>query len=213
MDQDGPEKRIADVKRKVAAPRTPREAQKERNRERRASWIRVRDEAGVNAAQSGPTQRFLGRTLAVLGLSGIPVFIVGLVLPHTTSWIWIGGLALFFGGFVPIFAWIGADNRKVEKIRWREGTVTFRRVKIRRYLGEDGWDLDCQVELNPTGRITWVNTTFHASPPAAHFTLEMRGIVVGATMRCLIDRTERVVFRVYPSSTPYSKMDFLEGKS
>lgn len=225
MDQDDPEKRIADLERQVAAPHTAREARQVRKRERRASLLRVRDEAGVNPAQRGRTSLVVFRTLLMLGALGIPVFIVGLVLRHTTSWIWIGGLALFFGDFVLICAWLVADDRKIEKVRWQEGTVTFRTVEPGRET-DYGPYYDCEVELNPTGRITWVHTDKEV------WGLEERRrkrLVVGATMRCLIDRTEVVALRAFPWAEPDAplpssrrsaawwtsgdKLLFLEGKS
>ena len=187
---------------------------------------RVRDEAGVNPAQQGRTKLVVARTLAVLGLSGIAVFVAGLVLRHTTSWIWIGGLALFFGGFVPIFGWIAADHSKVEKVRWQEGTVTFRTVELGT-LTEDGRDVNFEVELNPTGRITWVFTQLRQrySRAEAYSGVEAMGmlkekrLVVGATMRCLIDRIEDFAFRAFPYAKPDAPLPygdellFYEGKS
>jgi tetratricopeptide (TPR) repeat protein len=242
MDQDDPEKRIADLERQVAAPGTAREAPEDaRAREnfkggRREALKRVKYEAGVTPAQMGRTKLVVRRTMLMLPVLGIAVFIAGLVLHHTTPWIWIGGLALFFLGFVPIVAWKVTDDRKVEKVRWQEGTVTFRRVEPGRYGGgysqhpvsadwrENFCFHDCEVELNPTGRITWVHEAgaYQDKPPAT------RGIIVGATIRCLIDRTELIAFYAFPRAVPDAPLPdpgwgllddgenvlvFLEGKS
>lgn len=97
MDQDDPEKRIADLERQVASARAAREAREDRKRERRETRKRVRAEAGVSSAQMGRTRLVFRRPLLMLAVLGIAVFIAGLVFRHTTSWIWIGGLALFSG--------------------------------------------------------------------------------------------------------------------
>jgi hypothetical protein len=233
MDQDDPEKRIADLEHPVAAPRSWRAALEDRKRAReghkharREALNRVEQEAGVSPAQlraqkarRGPTKRFMDRTMLILPVLGIAVFIAGLVLRHTTSWIWIGGLALFFLGFVPTAAWMVDFHRKVEKVRWLEGTVTFRTVEPgANYEGSQGDSdryYDCEVELTPTGRITWV----HADNVFGRRETTRKGIVVGATMRCLIDRTEQVAFRAFPWAEPHAplpsgkKLLFLEGKS
>jgi hypothetical protein len=219
MDREDPEKRIADLERQLAAPRTAREDRK-RAREQRKRWLRearkrVKDEAEVDAAQMGPSlSLFVRRTLVMLQVLGIAVFIAGLVLPHKTSWIWIGGLALFLGGVVPMFAGAIADEykaeRKIEKGRWQEGTVTFRTIELGKQT-EDGWYVDCEVELNPTGRISQVYEDVDS--------LHIHRVVIGATMRCLIDRTEEVAFRAFPYAKPDApltsdnRLVFREGKS
>jgi hypothetical protein len=230
VDEDDPEKRIADLERQVAAPRTAREARADRKRARvqrkrrlREARKRVEDEAGVSAAPVGRTSIVVVfRSLLAVGLLGMAVYTVGLVLPHPPSWMGIGGLALFFGGFVSMFAWIIAgalknslkDLRNIEKVRWQEGTVTFRTVELGKQT-EDGWYVECQVELNPTGRIIQV----YADVTPLH----IRRVVIGATMRCLIDRTEEVAFRAFPyakTDAPLAsdnqldnKLVFREGKS
>jgi hypothetical protein len=55
--------------------------------------------------------------------------------------------------------------------------------------------VDCEVELNPTGRITWVHTTIGSLPAR-------RALVVGATMLCEFDRMEEVVGRAFPYAEP-----------
>ena len=216
MDQDDPEKRIADLERQVAAPHTARESleNRERAREdykraRREALKRVEDEAGVSPAQRraqmGRTKRVVGRTLLMLPVLGIAVFIAGLVFRHTTSWIWIVALAMVFLGFVPIVAYMVNYHRKIEKVRWQEGTVTFRRVEPGFHskglvlIGGDSHQIyDCEVELNPTGRILWV----HAANVLGRRATAKKGIRTGATMRCLIDRTHEVAFRAFPWAEP-----------
>ena len=210
MDRDDAEKRIADLEHQVAAPRTAPEARGDEKRARREARQRVEDDAGVSRAQMGRTKLVAGRTLVVLGVLGIAVFIVGLVFRHTTSWIWIGGLALFGASVLPIFAMAVDEMRKIEKVRWQEGTVTFRTVEPGNRT-EDGWYVDCEVELNPTGRITRVYGCIGY--------LGRKRLVVGATMRCLIDRTEAVALRAFPWAEPDAPLPsgddllFFEGKS
>jgi hypothetical protein len=94
------------------------------------------------------------------------------------------------------------DYRRIEKVRWQEGTVTFRRVEPGahyRYHRGDSWRYyDCEVELNPTGRITWVHMDIKFWGTAT----ARKKIVVGATMRCLVDRTHEVAFRAFPWAEP-----------
>jgi hypothetical protein len=212
VDEDDPEKRIADLERQVAAPRTAREARADRKRARvqrkrrlREARKRVEDEAGVSAAPVGRTSIVVVfRSLLAVGLLGMAVYTVGLVLPHPPSWMGIGGLALFFGGFVSMFAWIIAgalknslkDLRNIEKVRWQEGTVTFRTVEPGKVDDEIGKQrVFCEVELNPTTRITRVRTSVEP--------LDIRRLVIGATMRCLIDRLDiDIALRAFPDAQP-----------
>jgi hypothetical protein len=134
-------------------------------------------------------------TLLLLAVLGVAVFVVGLVVGDGLVWI---GLALFVGSAVLLSVVVWAMLRKVAKVRWQEGTVTFRTVEPVENDIDYGWCVDCEVELNPTGRITWVHVE-RAS--ISGFALQEQ-LVVGATMRCLIDRMENVAFRAFPSTAP-----------
>jgi hypothetical protein len=110
----------------------------------------------------------VARILLLLVVLGIAVFVVGLVVGRRLAWI---GLALFVGfvGFVvlwscgPVVLWscgrwrCGPCCTKSPRSGGRKGTVTFRTVEPGEHT-QYGWRVDCEVELNPTGRITWVHT-------------------------------------------------------
>jgi hypothetical protein len=159
----------------------PREAS-ERERARR-----LIEEAGVSRARR-QTMRVVGRTLQVLAALAIAVFFAGVVVNE--GLVWIGGLALFGGSIVLMIPLARANVRKIDKVRWQEGTVTFRTVKPG-HDDESGQYVDCEVELNPTGRITQVRST----------TGDTRRVVVGATMRCRHDRLENGLV-AFPDAEP-----------
>jgi hypothetical protein len=154
---------------------------------------RLLDEVGVSPAWQR-TALVVARTLSLLAVLGVAVFVVGLVVGDGLVWI---GLALFVGSAVLWSVVLWAMLHKIAKVRWQEGTVTFRTVEPGEHT-EYGWRVDCEVELNPTGRITWVHTEKEIWGSA----LQEKRLVVGATMRCLIDRTEIVAFRAFPWAKP-----------
>jgi hypothetical protein len=167
-----PEKHIADLERRLAEPHA---AEISRARQR--------------------TTRVVVRTVQVLALLGVAAFFGGIVgIAGATSrfngvMLIVGGLALF-GGCAVVMA---AIRRQLKDVRWQEGTVTFRTVEPG-FVGESGQRVDCEVELNPTGRITRVYTM--VGP------IDTQRLVVGATMRCLIDRYEFTVLRAFPYAQP-----------
>ena len=99
------------------------------------------------------------------------------------------GLAMVGGCAVLLFP----IRRRAEKDRWHEGTITLRTVEPGP-VGESGQRVDCEVALNPTGRITRAYTI--AGP------LDTSWLVVDATLRCLIDRYEFIVVRAFPYAQP-----------
>jgi hypothetical protein len=169
-----PEKHIADLERRLAGPRA----------------------AEISRARQRNT-RVLVRTVQVLALLGVALFVAGLaglagiagIAPQFNGvLIWIG-LALFVGCAVVM----ALMRRKLKNVRWQEGTVRFRAVEPG-LVGESGQQVVCEVELNPTGRITRVKTT--VGP------MDTQRLIVGATMRCLIDRYEFIVLRAFPYARP-----------
>jgi hypothetical protein len=170
-----PEKRIADLERRLAEPRVDG-SEAEISRSRRVA------------------ARVVVRTLGVLALLGLALSYAGFVRlagvgsPLNAVLIWIG-LALLGGSVVLIVP----IRRKITKDRWQEGTVTFRTVEPGS-VGETGQHVDCDVELNPSGRMTRVKTT--VGP------LDTERLIVGETMRCLIDRYEFMVLRAFPYAQP-----------
>jgi hypothetical protein len=159
----------------------------------RGNVYRLLDEVGVGPAWQR-TARGVARILSLLVVLGVGVFVVGLVLGGRLVWI---GLALFVGSAVLWSVVVWAMLHKIAKVRWQEGTVTFRTVEPGEQT-EYGRRVDCEVELNPTGRITWVHTEKEIWGSA----LQEKRLVVGATMRCLIDRSEIVAFRAFPWARP-----------
>jgi hypothetical protein len=166
-----PEKHIADLERRLAEPRA---AEISRARQRNTHVV-------VRTVQ---VLALLGAALFVAGLAGF----VGIAPQFKGVLIWIG-LALFVGCAVVM----AVMRRKLKNVRWQEGAVRFRTVEPG-LVGESGQQLVCEVELNPTGRITRVKTT--VGP------MDTQGLVVGATMRCLIDRYEFIVLRAFPYAQP-----------
>jgi Protein of unknown function (DUF2510) len=169
-----PEKHIADLERRLAEPLPAgRDAEISRARQR--------------------TTRVVVRTVQVLALLGVAVFVFGIAgfgIARPLNGVLISiGLALF-GGCAVVMA---AIRRHTKDIRWQEGTVTFRAVEPGS-VDESGQLVVCEVELNPTGRITRVKT--NVGP------MDTQRLVVGATMRCLIDRYELIVLRAFPYAEP-----------
>jgi hypothetical protein len=180
--EDDPEKRIADLERQLAEARA--ENPKLERRERR---MRVREEAGISRAQ-WQVERIVASTLVVLSIVGLTLLFVG---DGALRWI---GIALFVGAAVALVTLSRVRGRSIEKVRWRDGTVTFHTVEPGD-VDESGQRVDCEVELNPPRPFTRVYT---AVGP-----LDAGRIVVGATMRCLIDRMETLIaLRAFPYTQP-----------
>ena len=82
----------------------------------------------------------------------------------------------------------------VDKVRWQEGTVAFRTVEPGD-VGEDGQLVTCRVTVRPPANISRVATM--VGP------MDAERLVVGATMRCLIDRMDGMTpLRVFPYARP-----------
>ena len=130
----------------------------------------------------------LAITLVALSIVGLTLLLVGDGAP-----IWIGP-ALFVGAAVVLVTLSRVRSRSIEKLRWQHGTVTFRTVEPGD-VGESGQRVDCEVDLSPQRPFTRVYTT--VGP------LDAERLVVGASMRCLIDRMESLIaLRVFPCAQP-----------
>ncbi len=149
--------------------------------------MRVREEAGISRAQ-WQIERIVAITLVVLSIVGLTLLFVG-----EGALMWIG-IALFVSATVALVTLSRIRGRSIEKVRWQDGTVTFRTVEPGD-VDESGQRVDCEVELNPPRNFTRVYTT--VGP------LDAERIVVGATMRCLIDRMETLIaLRAFPYAQP-----------
>jgi uncharacterized membrane protein len=107
-------------------------------------------------------------------------------------------LALTVVAIVVVVAASWHRRHLVDKVRWVDGTVTFRSVEPGD-TSEDGQYVECRVDVNPPADITRVAT--RVGP------LDAERLSVGGTMRCLIDRYSRInVLRVYPYATPGTQL-------
>ena len=180
---DDPEERIADLERQLAQTRAA-ENPKRNRRERR---MRVRAEAGISRAQ-WQVERVVAITLVVLCIAGLTLCFVG-----AGALMWVG-IALFVGAAVTLVTLSKVRGRRLEKVRWQDGTVVFRTVEPGN-VGESGQRVDCDVELSPQQSFSRIYTT--VGP------LDAERIAVGATMRCLIDRMETLIaLRAFPYAQP-----------
>lgn len=187
--EDDPEKRIADLEKQLAEARAAsrKGADENQKRDRRERRMRVREEAGISRAQ-WQVERVVAITLVVLCIAGITLGFVG-----DGALMWIG-IALFVAAALGLVTSSKIRGRSIEKVRWQDGTVTFRTVEPGN-VGESGQRVDCEVELRPLQSFTRVYTT--VGP------LDAERIAVGATMRCLIDRMETLIaLRAFPYAQP-----------
>ena len=119
-------------------------------RDRRENVKRLLLEAGVSPARIR-AERVLAKTLKLLTVVGIALSVVGIVVGGGLIWI---GLALFVGAVVLVAAMGWNRLRVIDKVRWQDGTVTFRTVEPGD-VGESGQRVDCEVELKPTARVVY----------------------------------------------------------
>jgi hypothetical protein len=168
--------------------------------------MRLLDEAGVSPARQR-TARIVAFTCGWLAVLGVAVLIGGLFVADTTPRIWIGGLALLVGVCVLMFALKMGEDEAIEKVRWQEGSVTLRAVEVGPRHKNYGTYANCDVELNPPRGSTGVYTrVWLASPPGQMDMLRSMGLVVGATMRCLVDRTDAIAFDAFPHAEPGARL-------
>ena len=172
-------------------------------REQRETVRRVSEEAGIGPARRR-TERVIVQTLKVLIVAGIALFVVGLVVGDPR--VWIGGSALVLGAVVLVGVMGRQRLRRIEKVRWQDGTVTFRTVEPGD-VEEHGQRVTCDVEINPKPRMVYeadLNPTTRAARVFATVgPLDTERLVVGATMRCIIDRIEfPFVLRAFPYAEP-----------
>jgi hypothetical protein len=164
-------------------------------RERENALSQLLREAGVSPAWWQAT-RVIIRVLRVLISAAIALVIVGAIVGVVAGdqWVWIGGLALFLVAvqLILVVGWLW--RRRTETFRWQDGTVTFRAVE---HGYKDDWPyVTCDAEINLTPHAT---DESDSNPPTRRAWLSyqksvawdstnIKGVVDGATMRCLVDR-------------------------
>lgn len=161
-----------------------------KRRTEREAVLRLMAEAGVSAERVR-IEHVLAQTLKLLIVAGLGVIVVGIALGSELAW---AGVALSGGAFIAFLAIASHRLRVLDKVRWQDGTVTFRTIEPRN-VDESGQSVVCDVELNPPLRVVRVATT--VGP------LDAERLVVGATMRCQVDRLDfPVLLRAFPYAAP-----------
>ena len=175
-------------------------------RERRENVMRLKVEAGLSPGRA-QAERVLAQTLRVLAVAGVAVLVVGLVAPSVGlgRLVWIG-LALSGGATVLVATHGWYALRVIDKVRWQDGTVTIRTVEPGD-VGESGQHVVCEVELRPAARVVYeagLNPTARIARVATTVgPLDIQRLVVGATMRCRIDRAEfQYMLLAFPYAAP-----------
>jgi hypothetical protein len=159
---------------------------------------RLTEEVGISPAR-WQAERALVLTLKVLAFAGLALFFLVGFAYHPLLWI---GPVLFAGAAVPLYALGSLRLRRIKKVRWQDGTVTFRTVEPGE-VGETGQRVYCEVELNPAARVVYEVEQNPMARFARVFTtvgpLDTERLVVGATMRCIFDRIESpFLLRAFP---------------
>lgn len=154
------------------------------------AWMSLMEEAGVSPS----LRRFHTVLWYLLLLFGVVTAVLAVVGFFVGGTLLVVGLALFGSLVVVMIASSMHRQYLIAKVRWLDGTVTFRTVEPGG-VGEDGQYVVCQITLRPPTNLTRVATTIGP--------LDAQHLVVGATMRCLIDRADGFkVLRVYPYAKP-----------
>jgi hypothetical protein len=158
------------------------------------AWQRLMVEAGV----SPRLRRFhnvLWYVLLLLIVAAVALVVVGFfVSMFSGSYMIYTALAVLAAVVVLMIVASLHRSHLIRAVRWTEGTVTFHTVEPQG-VSEDGQYVVCQVTVHPPAGITRVGT--YIGP------LDAQRLVVGATMRCLIDRNDGFKpLRVFPYATP-----------
>jgi hypothetical protein len=169
--------------------------------QRRENIKRLMAEAGVSPslARAIHATAQTGRVTAAAGLAtaaaGIALAFAGIAFGSTLAWT---GLAVAVIAAALAAAMGAYTLHAIRKVRWQDGTITFRTVEPGD-VSEHGQRVVCEVELMPPPRSARVTAV--VGP------LDVARLVVGATMRCRLDRAEvAVVVRAYPYATPYDPL-------
>ena len=174
---------------------------------RRENTRRVIEEAGLSPA-AWRAAIAVALTRRLLAIAGIVVIFVGIYTAHSDPFlsrvVWAG--LVLFGCAVVLWVATIPVRRRVDKVRWQDGTVTFRTVEPGS-VGESGQHVACEVELKPTARVVYdatLNPTARIARVSATVgPLDTERLIVGATMRCLIDGLDSgKLLRAFPYAEP-----------
>jgi hypothetical protein len=176
--------------------------------------MRLKVEAGVSPVRA-QAEYVLAQALRVLLVAGLALLVVGSLTSVVSGLVTV---AVLVGAIVLVIANGRRSLRVIDKVRWQDGTVTIRTVEPG-HVGENGQHVVCQVELTPLARVVYYASPYPTTQivrvSATVGPLDIRPLVVGATMRCQIDRAEQVYMRVFPydaSSAPFASGRSLEFK-
>jgi hypothetical protein len=162
--------------------------------ERREKTFRLLAEAGVSESRLR-AEHAVAQVFKLLVVVGVACIVAGFLWRSPLIWI---GVVLSIGSIVAVIAMGAYRLRSIEKVRWREGTITFRTIEPG-HVHEDGQDVVCEVEVSPPPYVLRMATT--VGP------MDVQRLVVGATMRCRIDRTGLpIVLRAYPYAEPGAEL-------
>jgi hypothetical protein len=154
--------------------------------DQRLPWLRLMEEVGISPLRRG-FHLVLWAASMLLAIVAVVTTVVGIFVGVSMLEI---AFSLIMAAVVVIFAANWWRRHLIRKVRWVEGTVTFRTIEPGG-MGENGQYVKCQVRLDPPSTITRVAT--QVGP------LDAERLSLGGTMRCLIDRLETFRFlRVYP---------------
>jgi hypothetical protein len=154
--------------------------------QRREKTFRLLAEAGVSESQLR-VEHAVAQVFKLLAVVGLAFIVAGFAGKGGLLWI---GIALSVGSAVAVIAMGTYRLRSIEKVRWREGTITFRTVEPGP-VHENGQQVVCEVEVSPPPYVLRMATT--VGP------MDIQRLIVGATMRCRIDRVGLpIVLRAYP---------------
>ena len=163
------------------------------------AWLDLMEEVGISPLWRGfhfvlwAASMLLAAIAVVTAVVGI---FVGVSMLEIT-------FALITAAVVSILATNWWRRYLVRKVRWVEGTVTFRAVEAGETT-EDGQYVVCRVTIRPPSNITRIATRIGP--------MDAERLALGGTMRCLIDRLGTFTFlRVFPyaphdAPLPYGRM-------
>jgi hypothetical protein len=155
-------------------------------RSRGEHWLSLMDEAGVSRGRRR-IHFIVSLTLMLLMVAAVVLIVVGIVIGGPLVWL---GIALFIATSLLLIVTGLRRRRLIDDVRWQEGTATVRAVEPGS-VGETGQYVVCEFELDPGSTVARLATTIGP--------MDAERLIVGASMRCLIDRMDSfTVLRAFP---------------